>query len=159
MKMLEKELAKEMKNPQSNKNNFQNKKISQPKTNFQLFINGKKVNLGQPIIPVSQEFKEKKITKINKIKLPQNILKNYSKLPREEPKTKITRLSNKISYELSLPGVKKEDNISIIPVESGFEIKAVSDKKSYFKSLQIALPLVGYALSGEKLSLNFNSEN
>src|SRR3990167_7822425 len=67
VKMLEKEMHNEIrKNSQS-----------QPKTNFQLFINGKKIN-------VNGEKAEKKMAN-----LPHKLLKTFSELPKKEPKTNV----------------------------------------------------------------------
>lgn len=139
MKMLEKEMQKEMKKENS----------PPPRTNFQMFINGKKVNLGGDSFPVQKT----PVKKIAPIKLPQNKLTNFSKLPRENPKTSIRRFSNKIIYEINVPGVKSSNDISIVQMENSIEIKAVSKEKSYAKILPINLPIINYGLDNQKILL------
>lgn len=84
-------------------------------------------------------------------------LKKFSTLPKEEPKTNIRRLSNKVIYEINLPGVKSAKDISILNLEKGIELKAVSDKKAYLKSIPITLPILAYKLSKGKLVLELDA--
>lgn len=86
-------------------------------------------------------------------------LKKFSKLPKEEPKTNIRRLSNKVFYEIDLPGVKSAKDISLLNLEKGVELKAVSDKKAYMKSIPISLPILKYKLSKGKLVLEMDAHD
>lgn len=152
IKMFEKELQKEMRT-----SNFQ------PKTNFKLIINGKEVDPKN--IKVSRQIIEKPIVKKSKkqIKMPSNFskenLKKFSSLPREEPLTNIRRLSNKVIYEIDLPGIKSTKDISIIKFESSIEIKAIAKNKAYFKLITINLPIINYNLSEEKLVLELEAKD
>jgi len=91
------------------------------------------------------------------IKMPSNFsqenLKKFSSLPREEPLTNLRRLSDKVVYEIDLPGVKSISDISIIKLEKSIEIKAVAEDKAYFKLITISLPIINYNLSDGKLVL------
>ncbi len=142
MKMLENEMSKEM-NRQNNPN-AQNL----PKNNFQLFVNGKKINVGN-----MQPKKEKKVVEENPIELPNEPLRGYLKFPKKEPKTNVRRLSDKVIYEVSMPGIKSEKDISIVNLENSIEIKGVGKEVSYQKILPISLPITGYNLSRGKLVL------
>ncbi len=77
----------------------------------------------------------------------------FSKLEKQEPKTDIRRLSNKVLYEISLPYVKSLEDISINQLESSIEIKAISKKIGYTKVIPINLPLQEYSFSKGKLLL------
>lgn len=129
MKMLEKEIQKDMK--QQNQQN----------QNFKLMINGKEIKLN--------EKKENSPTK----KLPSNILRNFSKYPKQEPATKVKRLGNKLIYEINIPEVKSIENISIMKLEESIEIKALSKDKAYKKIIPLNLEITNYDLSDEKLIL------
>lgn len=94
--------------------------------------------------PIHKSFNEDKI-------------KKFSKLPREEPSTDVRRLSNKVVYEINLPGVKSIDDVSIIKLENSIEIKAVAKDKAYFKLLPIKLPIIDYKVSDEKLILELGA--
>lgn len=145
MKVMEKEMEKEMK-----------KKNYQPKTNFQLFINGKKANLdnfNDLNIPIQEKRIKRKVREIPSNRLPQRILKDFSALPREEPSTNVRRFSNKVVYEVNMPGVRSLKDVSITKLENAIEIKAISDKKSYFKIIPINLPITNYGVSRGKLLL------
>lgn len=80
-------------------------------------------------------------------------IKEFVNLPREEPKTNIRRLSNKVVYELEMIGVKSIDDVSIVKLESSIEIKAISKDKAYVKIIPINLPIESYNLSDGKLIL------
>ncbi len=141
MKMLEKEMQKEMKT--------QNLK---PKTNIRLMINGKEINL-------NNQQKSENPKKIKQINLPQSKLKNFSKLPRIEPKTNLRRLADKIVYEIELKGVKSIKDISIMKLENSIEIKAITKDKAYFKIIPLNLPIINYNILKEKLILEFGVKN
>ncbi len=149
MKMLEKEIQKEMKNENSQK----------PMTNFRLMINGKEINLNNLNNPRQQTMQKQEIKKIHGIKLPQNKLKGFSKLPQKDTLTNIRRLSDKVIYEIKIPGVKSIGDISISRLEKSIEIKAMSKNNAYFKSIPINLPIIDYNLSKGKLVLEFGVES
>lgn len=100
--------------------------------------------------------------KIEKKKLPLNNnlssekFKNFSKLEKHEPKVNIRRLPTKIIYEIELPGVKSLDDVSLMNLESGIEIKAIADKTAYSKKVSVrGLPLINYKFDDGKLLLEF----
>ena len=105
------------------------------------------------------EFKQKEQNIKKQIKemptLSQGSLKKFSSLPREEPSTNIRRLSDKVIYEINMPGIKSIKDISIIKLENSLEIKALAKDKSYFKLISISLPIINYNLLKEKLVLEF----
>lgn len=135
MKMLEKEMQKEMRK-------------SKPKTNLQLFVNGKKVDLGNYAQDNPAEEEEISIEK-----LPNSDLKGFSDLKKKEPSTNIRRLSNKVIYEVEMPGIDSEKDLSIVKLENSIEIKAMSKNKAYKKIIPIGLPIKSYNISKGKLVL------
>jgi len=138
VKMMEKEMQKEM------------KKQNSPRTNFQLFINGKKVNIeksaGNPINRHKRQRKE-----INYQNLPQANLKKFGDFPKKEPETNVRRFSDKVIYEISMPGLKSEKEMSIIKLENSIEIKALGENIIYRKIIPISLPITDYKISNDKL--------
>jgi len=111
---------------------------------------------------VDSEFKQKQ--KINEKEvsldnLSNQDIKKMSSLPKQEPLTNIRRLSNKVIYEVNLPGVKSIKNISIIKLENSFEIKALAKDKAYFKLIPISLPIINYEFLKGKLILEFGVKN
>ena len=85
--------------------------------------------------------------------MPQKNLKKISMLPKKEPITEVKRFSDKIVYEIKMPGVKSTEDISIIKLENSIEIKALAKDKVYFKLIPINLPITDYNLSKGKLVL------
>jgi len=148
MKMLEKEMQREVQKERQN--------LNQPKTNFQLFINGKRINLKENPKVKRKNPQRKKINFLPSFS--ESKSKNTSKLPRKEPKTNIRRFSDKIVYEIEMPGVKSIKDISIVKLENSIEIKSFTKNKSYFKSIPISLPIIDYELSNEKLILELEGK-
>ena len=103
--------------------------------------------------------KEKQITKEAKIlDLPLSDAKKFSGVPKKEPETNIRRLSNKVVYEINMPGVKSIDDISIIQLENSIEIKAFAKDKVFHKIIPINLPISDYNLSKGKLVLELDAK-
>ncbi len=108
------------------------------------------------------EFKEKEkhIKKnVRTLKLPMSDPKKFTGLPKEEPKTNIRRFSNKIVYEINMPGVKSVKDVSITQLENSIEIKALAKNKVYYKIIPINLPVKNYNLSKEKLVLELEAKD
>lgn len=80
------------------------------------------------------------------------------KLPRGEAKTQVRRLSDKVVYELTMPGVVDVNDIFVSKVESGYEVKALGEKKVYRNSLQVDLPLKKYSIKDNLVILEFGLE-
>ncbi len=95
--------------------------------------------------------------KITKTTMPEAKVRKLVKLPKTEAETKVRRLSNKIIYEINLPGVKSLSDIIINQLENSIEIKAFSKDKAYFKLLPIKLPILNYKLEKEKLILELKA--
>lgn len=143
MKMLEKELQKEMN---------QNENIPSPK--FKLMINGKEMS---PQIRLSQPLEEKDNVKILPVEFSEANLKKWAKLEKESPKTKLQRIGDEVRYEIDIEGVKSIKDISIMKLENGIEVKAISKDKAYIKTISIDLPLKKYSLFQGKLTLNLDA--
>lgn len=152
MKMLEKEMQKSLKDAE--------RMAVDPSTNFELYINGKKVdpkNIKVTQMPL--QFTEKKTITKNKpnkgkyISFNTEESKKFSSLPIKEPKTTLRRLSDKIMYEISVPGVKSINKVSIIKIGDSIEVKAISKENAYFKVIPINLDVQNFKLSNEVLVL------
>ena len=150
MRMLEKEIEKETKR----KNHRHTKN---PRTNFQLFINGKRVDNFETNQPVQQKIRKHK-KEISSINLPQNKLKKFSELPKNEPKTNVRRFSDRVIYEINIPGVKSLKDISITKLENNIEIRAVTKDKAYNKLIPLNFPITNYNFSRGKLVLELDSK-
>jgi len=143
MKMLEKELQKEM---------SQGKNTPNPK--FKLMINGKEVS---PQVNLSQTNQQKENIKILPIEFSESNLKKWSKLEKESPKTNLKRVGDEVRYEIEINGVDSIKDISIMKLENGIEVKAISKNKAYLKTIPIDLPLKKYSLFQGKLTLNLDA--
>jgi HSP20 family molecular chaperone IbpA len=148
MKMLEKELKKEMAS-QPQKTNIQ--------PNFELYINGKKIapeNIKITKRPPQKNSAQKPSTIKSYLKhFNSKNSEKFSKLPKKEPSTNVRRLSDKVVYEIKIPGVKSIEDVSIVKLENSIEIKAIAKDKAYQKLIPIDLPLRRYKLNKDKLVL------
>ena len=142
MKMLEKEMQKEMKN--------------QPKSNMQLFVNGKRIDI--PNMKQSKSVQKNNL-QIHSTHFSEANQKEFISLEEKEPKTELKRIGDAIIYEINLPKVKSLNDTSIVKLENSIEIKAISKENAYFKSIPINLPLTNYELNNEKLILEFESKD
>lgn len=75
--------------------------------------------------------------------------------PRVEAKTSIRRLSDKVVYELKALGIEDINDVFVSKLENGYEVKAIGKNKVYVNSLPVNLPLRGYRLDEEGLSVEF----
>lgn len=77
----------------------------------------------------------------------------YAKLPREEAKTNVKRLSDKVVYEIFLPGVKSIKDVFVHKLQDSIEVKAFGKDKAYFKLIPVDLNVKRYGLKDELLIL------
>jgi hypothetical protein len=138
IKMLEKEIQKDMKNIKKT-----------PRTNMKLMINGKEIMFSQPQ-PVKKKQVIKKIPKNN---FTDEQIKKFSEFQKQETKTSMKRFGDKIIYEIEMPEVKSLKDILINNLENSIEIKAIGKTKAYFKIIPINMPIIGQNLSHGKLIL------
>jgi hypothetical protein len=163
MKMIERELQKTTQEQAKSLSERRSPINPNMNDNFELFINGKKVKLPGEIagiqieeIPKNQNIKKEQTMKVPKIS--EEFLKRAAKLPRKEAKTKLTRTADKIVYELDTPGLESINNILVNKLEDSIEVKAYTQKAVYFKTIQIKLPLIKYAIKEDKLFLEFKTQ-
>jgi hypothetical protein len=142
---MEKELQKELK--------------EKPKTNFQLFINGKKINLGNGNVKVIKKNKESLPSKsIKLLEFSKENQKKFANLEKHEPATNVRRLADRLIFEIEMPGVKSQSEISIKKLENSIEVKAITKNKAYFKIIQVNFPVLDYSLEKEKLILELGAK-
>lgn len=125
--------------------------------NVQFFVNGKKVT---PTSKTTQSHTKKcshAHCQHQKL-IPKDKLEKFSKLPKEEPISKIRRLSGKVIYELETPGVENIEDVLVNQLENSIEIKALAKEKVYAKNLNISLPILRYYLLKEILVLEFQGK-
>ena len=112
-------------------------------------------------IPEFQEKERKMKKKMKGLRIDnlQKKSKKFSGLPKKEPITNIRRFSNKVVYEIKMPGVKSMRDVSIIQLENSIEIKALAKDKVYFKLIPINLPIRNYNLEKGKLVLELEARD
>lgn len=111
---------------------------------------------GVPIFNDQKLVKQTPISQIRSQKISSENVKRLSSLPREEANATVRRLSNKIIYEIDVPGVKSLKDIIINELENSIEVKAIGKNKAYSKLIPVNLPLKRYSLKDEKLVLELD---
>lgn len=115
---------------------------------------------GKPMVRVNSndnKMAERKTTRKSMTEFSPEQLEKFSGLPKREPKTNVRRLSQKILYEMDVPGVKNSKDVMISKLEKGIEIRALGAKAAYFKTINLGLELLNYKLAKEKLVLEFKA--
>ncbi|MBM3232824.1 zinc-ribbon domain-containing protein [Candidatus Pacearchaeota archaeon] len=128
-------------------------KSQNDKSEVTAFPNGIKIRIGMP----GQQQQPKKEEPVMKV-FTDDQLKKMSGLPRTKAKMTMKRLNNKVIYELNTPGINSREDIYLAKLESGYEIKAISDKKVYVNSIPINLPLDNYSIQDNKLIVEFKAQ-
>jgi hypothetical protein len=114
--------------------------------------NGIKIKIG---MPGAQSMSRPKPRQAPRKQITEAQLERMSKLPRQEAKSKIRRLSDRVVCELAVSGLASPDDVFISKLESGYEIKAIGKSKVYVNSIPISLPLRGFAFDDKTLSVEF----
>jgi hypothetical protein len=114
----------------------------------QTMPNGIKIRLG----PQGQQKKPKKNVRKG---ITEEQINRMAGMPRTEAKANVRRLSDKVVYDLSAPGVESVDDVFVSKLESGYEVKAIGKKKVYVNSLPVNLPLRGFSVSEKGLKVEF----
>jgi|TARA_Y100000310_G_scaffold342053_1_gene443534 hypothetical protein len=157
MRNLNEEVARNPNHPMNPRNKRHRQNLPND-LNIQFFVNGKKVfNNPNNQHLNNQNNQQQTQAQVNQIRIDPKVftdkLKKSSKLPKKEPQSKLKRISNKIVYELHVPGVKSVEDILINQLENSIEIKALSNKHLYSKSLNLNLPILRYKLKNDFLTI------
>jgi len=110
-----------------------------------------------PEIRLTQSNKDKEIEEETEIvELPTASHKKFLGLPKKAPKTDLRRFSDKLVYEINLPGVKSIEDISMIQLENSIELKALAKDFVFHKIIPISLPIRDYDFSNKKFTLELD---
>ncbi len=122
------------------------------RTEIKNLPNGIKIQIGQP--NNSKKSSQKSLFERN---ISERQLEKMGSFPREQAEAKMKRIGDRIVYELNTPGIESPHDIFVSKLESGYEIKAIGDKKIYVNSLPINLPLKSLSLNNDKLLIEFKT--
>ncbi len=155
------ELDKEIK--KNNSKTGTNKNFSSFTIKINSLENGKPMKIvsynngigpGMKLVKKTEDNKKPKVA-MKLPKLTSEILSKIKNWPRVEPITEVRRLSDSVVYELSVPGVKKIEDVNIANFENVIEVKSVGDKEVFVKDIKVSYPLINYYVENEKLILEF----
>lgn len=141
MKNLDKQFQSQFKDLEKNLENAE----------IKTFPNGIRIKISSPQM---QKQKEKRVVS----KSPsEETMRKMSSLPREQAKSNMKRIGDKIIYEFTTPGITSPEDVFVSKLESGYEIKVVGNKKVYINNVPLNLPLKRYTIQKNKLSVEFNA--
>ena len=133
-------------------NHIDNKKNQDmPGLNVQFFVNGEKVFPEKDSKKNPEKDFEKNIPQIGEF--PKEKQKLISRLPKQEPKSRVKRISGKIVYEIYVPGVRKLEDVMINQLENSIEIRAIASDRVYSKNINLGLNILRYYLTNDSLVL------
>jgi len=105
----------------------------------------------------SQDKKENAKKSIKQVRFTKEQEKKLINLPKIEPQTIVRRLSNKVIYEMDIPGAKKEE-VMISKFKDSIEIKAFTEDKVFTKIIPVGLPILRYYINNGKLNLELKPD-
>ena len=133
-------------------NHMDNKKNQDiPGLNVQFFVNGEKVFPEKDSKKNPEKDFERNIPQIGEF--PKEKQKLISRLPKQEPKSRVKRISGKIVYEIYVPGVRKLEDVMINQLENSIEIRAIASDRVYSKNINLGLNILRYYLTNDSLVL------
>lgn len=108
---------------------------------------------GDPNMIKKQPKKVKRTQNLQKINIPAEEVERRKSLPRQEAESNVRRLSDRVIYEIKIPGINKKEQIAIAKLDNSLEIKAYADKICYTKSIPIDADLIQSYLKDDTLFL------
>jgi hypothetical protein len=142
------------------KDQFKDMENNIDKSDIRSLPNGIKIKISGPFDMAQKNQQKKKQVKKKVIKeMGEEQLQRISKLPKAKAKSNVKRIGDRLVYELTTPGVSSSEDVFISKLESGYEVKAIGDKKVYVNSVPINLPLKKYSILKNKLNVEFLTEN
>lgn len=127
---------------------------SKEKAQIRAIPNGISIRIG----PVQCQ-RKRSPSQVTKKIITEEQIKKMSSLPRTTAKSKIRRLSDRVICELSAEGIESPNDVFISKLESGYEIKAIGNKKVYVNSIPLELPIHGFSFDSETLFVEFLSQS
>ncbi len=121
------------------------------KTEIKTFPNGIRIKIGPNIQQQANKRPQRKPMSSEQIE-------KMSSFPRAAASSNVKRLGNKVIYELNTPGIESIDDVFVSKTESGYEIKAIGDKKIFVNTLPVELPLKSFSISDNKLLVEFATQ-
>ena len=110
--------------------------------------------INAPMISENNRGKEK-TEKMPEISLDE--MERRAKLKKEEAKSAVRRLADRIVYEIAVPNVKSKKDIVVTKLENGIEIKAYSKDRCFYKVIPIKTKLMGSSLKEGILFMEFGN--
>lgn len=108
-----------------------------------------KIAMGNPHNNQIIRSEPKRIEDVPKVSEAEN--ERRAKLPTVEVESRIKRLGDKIIYEIKAPGVRTKEDVVIVKLASGLEIKGYSGEKCYIKFIPLTVEIIGYYVENEKI--------
>jgi len=139
------------------KNQFKDFEKQMENAEVKTFPNGIKIKISGPF-RTPQKRKKSPSLNLQPREIHEEQAKKMFTLPREKAKTNVKRIGDKVVYELTTPGVNSTKDIFVSKLESGYEIKAIGNKKIYVNSIPLNLPLKKYSILKNKLFFEFNAQ-
>ncbi len=96
-------------------------------------------------------------TSVEEIPIDSAELERRKKLPLVVAVSNVRRLPEGIIYEIDTPGVKSKQDVSILRMENGIELRAFSADKCYIKTIPLKVDIVKYVVRDDKVIIQIKN--
>lgn len=85
---------------------------------------------------------KRSVSSLDRLEIPVEEIERRKSLPRREAESNVRRFSDRIIYEIKIPGVNNKEQIVITKLDNSYEIKAYSKEECYTKSIPINADMI-----------------
>jgi hypothetical protein len=100
---------------------------------------------------------EKKGSNMNK-KVSKDEIERRKNLPKIEAKSNVRRLSDRIIYEIGVPGVSSMKDMIVTKLEDSVEVRGYSKSKCFYKTIPLKEELLDYYLTNGQLFVELKGQ-
>ncbi len=111
--------------------------------NFKIQIGG--VPMGQMM---QKPVKKKKVVVVS-----EEEAERRAGLKKVEAESRVKRIGDVIIYEIEAPGVGKKEDVAVVELESGLEVRVYARDKCYVKVIPMKVEVLGWRVDGDRVSV------
>lgn len=113
---------------------------------------GIKIKIGR--MPMGQAV-QKPMVKREIVRVSNAEAERRSELKKVDAKSRVKRLGDVVIYEIETPGLKRKEDVVLVELESGIEIRAYARDKCYVKVIPLKVEVLGWRVDHERVLVEF----
>jgi len=110
--------------------------------NFKIQIGG---------MPMGKMMQQKPVKKREIVRISEEEAERRSKLKKVEAESKVKRIGDVIIYEIAAPGLVKREDVAMVELESGIEVRAYAKSACYVKIIPMKVEVLGWKVDGDRV--------